>query len=56
MMLQCRLTGKAQEVCAVLLVKDELDYGWMKGDILQVYELVPKAYRQLFDTHVSAVC
>lgn len=47
-MLQCKLTGKAQEVCAALSVEDSINYEVVKGAILHVYELVPEAYRQRF--------
>lgn len=41
LMLQCELTGKAQEVCAALSVEDRLDYEAVKGAILEAYGLVP---------------
>ena len=47
-LLQCKLTGKAQEACASLSVEDGLSYEKVKGAILQVYELVPEADRQRF--------
>nr|XP_043876803.1 uncharacterized protein LOC122766190 isoform X1 [Solea senegalensis] len=47
-LLQCKLTGKAQEACASLSVEDGLSYEKVKSAILQVYELVPEAYRQRF--------
>ncbi len=48
MLLQCKLTGKAQEVCAVLSLEDSLNYDVVKTAILRAYELVPEAYRQRF--------
>lgn len=47
-LLQCRLTGKAQEACSALSVEDGLLYDKVKNVILRVYELVPEAYRQQF--------
>ncbi len=47
-LLQCKLTGKAQEACACLSVEDGLAYDKVKGAILRAYELVPEAYRQRF--------
>ncbi len=51
LLLQCRLTGKAQEVCAALSLEDSLDYDVVKAAILRAYELVPEAYRQHFRNH-----
>ena len=47
-LLQCKLTGKAQEVCAFLSTEDSLVYETVKSAILRAYELVPEAYRQRF--------
>jgi hypothetical protein len=47
-LLQCKLTGKAQEACAALSVEDGLNYDCVKNAILRAYELVPEAYRQRF--------
>ncbi|XP_047454139.1 uncharacterized protein LOC125016018 [Mugil cephalus] len=47
-LLQCRLTGRAQEACSSLSVEDGLNYDKVKGAILRAYELVPEAYRQRF--------
>ena len=47
-LLQCKLTGKAQEACASLSVEDGLVYDKVKNAILRAYELVPEAYRQRF--------
>ncbi|XP_067261173.1 uncharacterized protein [Chanodichthys erythropterus] len=51
LLLQCKLTGKAQEVCAALTLEDSLNYDVVKTTILRAYELVPEAYRQRFRTH-----
>ncbi|XP_058254433.1 uncharacterized protein LOC131358974 [Hemibagrus wyckioides] len=48
LLLQCKLVGKAQEVCSSLSVPDSMDYDTVKAAILRAYELVPEAYRQRF--------
>lgn len=48
LLLQCKLTGRAQEVCAALTLEDSLDYDVVKTTILRAYELGPEAYRQRF--------
>uniref|UniRef100_A0A669CU45 Gypsy retrotransposon integrase-like protein 1 n=1 Tax=Oreochromis niloticus TaxID=8128 RepID=A0A669CU45_ORENI len=48
LLLQCKLVGRAQEVCASLSIADSLDYEIVKSTILRAYELVPEAYRQKF--------
>ena len=48
LLLQCKLSGKAQEVCASLTLDQSLDYETVKKSILRAYELVPEAYRQKF--------
>ncbi|CAI5670853.1 unnamed protein product [Oreochromis niloticus] len=50
LLLQCKLSGKAQEVCAALTIEDSLVYDNIKSAILRAYELVPEAYRQRFRT------
>lgn len=46
-LLQCKLTGKAQEAC--LSLEDGLAYDKVKkSTILRVYELVPEAHSQCF--------
>ncbi|XP_073807553.1 uncharacterized protein [Danio rerio] len=50
-LLQCKLSGKAQEVCATLSVEESLKYDIVKSAILRAYELVPEAYRQRFRKH-----
>uniref|UniRef100_A0A669BC36 CCHC-type domain-containing protein n=1 Tax=Oreochromis niloticus TaxID=8128 RepID=A0A669BC36_ORENI len=47
-LLQCKLVGKAQEVCSSLSAECSLDYNKLKSAILLAYELVPEAYRQRF--------
>lgn len=46
LLLQCKLVGKAQEVCSALTLEQSLDYDAMKNAVLRAYELVPEAYRQ----------
>lgn len=48
LLLQCTLSGKAQEAFAALSVEDSLDFEKVKSAVLRVYELVPEAYRQKF--------
>ena len=47
-MLQCKLVGKAREVCAALPFDQSLKYEVVKETVLRAYELVPEAYRQRF--------
>lgn len=54
LLLQCKLTGKAQEVCSTLTLEDSLLYDTVKAAILRAYELVPEAYRQRFRNHKRA--
>lgn len=54
LLLQCKLTGKAQEVCSALPVEQSLDYDVVKQTVLRAYELVPEAYRQRFRAHKKA--
>jgi len=51
LLLQCKLIGKAQEVCSTLSLEESLKYESMKSAILRAYELVPEAYRQKFRGH-----
>lgn len=53
LLLQCSLTGKAQEICASLPIEQSLDYDIVKAAVLRAYELVPEAYRQKFCAHVK---
>ena len=48
LLLQCVLTGKAQEAYASLSPDDSLDYAKVKAAVLRAFELVPEAYRQKF--------
>lgn len=50
LMLQCKLTGKAQDVCASLSLEESVQYDAVKNAILRGYELVPEHYRQRFRT------
>lgn len=51
LLLQCKLTGKAQDVFATLSLEDSVNYEAVKAAILRAYELVPEAYRQRFRSH-----
>ncbi|XP_067255058.1 uncharacterized protein [Chanodichthys erythropterus] len=51
LLLQCRLVGKAQEVCSALSLEESLRYDVVKNAVLRAYELVPEAYRQRFRNH-----
>ncbi len=53
LLLQCKLVGKAQEVCSALTLEQSLDYDAMKNAVLRAYELVPEAYRQKFRSLVK---
>lgn len=55
LLLQCSLTGKAQEVCSALPIESSLDYEAVKTAVLRAYELVPEAYRQKFRGHMKTV-
>ena len=48
LMLQCVLTGKAQEAYTCLSLEDGSSYVKVKSAVLKAYELVPEAYRQRF--------
>jgi len=48
LMLQCVLTGKAQEVYSALSAVDSQKYSCVKSAVQKAYELVPEAYRQWF--------
>lgn len=54
LLLQCSLTGKAQEICASLPIEQSLDYNILKTAVLRGYELVPEAYRQKFRVHAKS--
>lgn len=44
-LLQCVLTGKAQEAYSALSVTDSMSYAKVKTAVLKVYEMVPEAQR-----------
>lgn len=46
LLLQCVLTGKAQEAYSALTVGESKIYATFKAAVLKAYELVPEAYRQ----------
>lgn len=48
LLLQCVLTGRAQEVYSALTVEQSREYETVKSTLLQAYELAPEAYRQRF--------
>ncbi|XP_076859481.1 uncharacterized protein LOC143512733 [Brachyhypopomus gauderio] len=48
LLLQCKLVGKAQDVCSSLSLEQSVDYDTVKAAVLRAYELVPEAYRQNF--------
>ncbi len=50
LMLQCALTGRAQEAYSSLSFTDSQNYLSVKFAVLKAYELVPEAYRQRFRT------
>lgn len=50
LMLQCALTGRAQEAYSSLSSADIQNYLAIKSAVLKTYELVPEAYRQRFQT------
>lgn len=48
LMLQCALTGRAQEAYSLLSFIDSQSYELVKSAVPMAYELVPEAYRQRF--------
>lgn len=52
-MLQCVLTGRAQEPYSAICAEEGLTYVAVKSAVLKAYELVPEAYRQKFRTWVK---
>ena len=48
LMLQSRLTGKAQRTFSALSVEEAREYSTVKAAVLRAYELIPEAYRQRF--------
>lgn len=55
-MLQCVLTGRAQEAFSALTTADSEKYLKVKLAVLKMYELVPEAYRKKFKTYVEFAC
>lgn len=53
LLLQCKLTGKAQKVCAALSLEEGVEYDRVKEAILHAYELVQEAYRQRFREYMK---
>lgn len=53
LLLQCSLSGKAQEVSSALPLEQSLDYDIVKAAVLRAYELVPEVYRQKFHSHAK---
>ncbi|KAI5109380.1 hypothetical protein C0J45_0777, partial [Silurus meridionalis] len=54
LLLQCKLSGKAQEACSALTLEQSLDYETVKATVLRAYERVPEAYRQNFRNTVKS--
>ena len=50
LMLQCMLTGRAQEAYSCLSPADSQNYSKVKSAVLKAFELVPEAYRRRFRT------
>lgn len=48
LLLQCVVTGKAQEAFTALSAGDSQDYDKVKSAVLKAYERVPEYYRQKF--------
>lgn len=53
LLLQCVLTGRAQEAYSAICGENALDYDRVKSAVLKSYELVPEAYRQRFRSWVK---
>ena len=51
MVIQQKLTGKAQAVVAALSDEEANDYHVVKEAVLRAYELIPEAYRQRFRSY-----
>lgn len=49
-LIQSSFTGKAQEAYVAMDLDDATDYDLVRRAVLNVYELVPEAYRQRFRT------
>ena len=50
LLLQCTVTGRAQEVYSAVTVAESGVYTSVKKAVLKAYELVPEAYRLKFRT------
>lgn len=48
LLLQCVLTGRAQEAYSAICAEESLSYAMVKSAVLKAYKLVPEAYRQKF--------
>ncbi len=55
LLLQCNLSGKAQQVCSALPVEKCLDYNMDKAAVLRAYGLVHEAYRQHYRSLTKTV-
>lgn len=55
LLLQCVLTGKAQETYSSLTLEESSGYKVVKVTILSAFELVPEAYMQRFMRNFSSV-
>lgn len=51
LLLQSKLSGKAQQVVATLFLEDSLCYETVKAAVLRAYGLVPDTYRHMFRSH-----
>ena len=53
LLLQCKLIGKAHEVCSALSLEESPDYEVVEATVLRAYKLVPESYRQRFRKHAK---
>ncbi|KAK7884324.1 hypothetical protein WMY93_027447 [Mugilogobius chulae] len=54
LLLQCVLTGKAQEAYSAICAQDNLSYECVKSTVLKAYQLTAEAYRQRFRQWIKA--
>lgn len=54
LLLQCKLSGKAQEACSALTLEQSLNYKVVKATVLCAYESVPEDYIQSFRKTVKS--
>lgn len=54
LLLQCVLTGKAQEAYSAVCAQDNLTYQGVKSAVLKAYQLTAEAYRQRFRQWVKS--